>query len=48
MDLGIEHRRAIVCTATTYLGLACAAALAQERARVYATVSDRGDEQEPA
>jgi 3-oxoacyl-[acyl-carrier protein] reductase len=41
LDLGLDEKKAIVCTAATDLGLACAAALAREGARVFATASDR-------
>ncbi len=40
MELGLGSRTAIVCTATTDLGLACAAALAKEGATVFATGDD--------
>lgn len=40
MELGLAGRTAIVCTVTTDLGSACAVALAQEGASVFATGSD--------
>lgn len=46
MELGLAGRAAIICTVTTDLGLACAAALAKEGARVFATGSDAAELQE--
>jgi len=40
MELGLAGKAAIVCTVTTDLGMACAAALAKEGARVFATGTD--------
>ena len=40
MDLGLENKKAIVCTVNTDLGLACARALAGEGVCVFATCAD--------
>ncbi len=42
MDLGLQHRKAIVCASSQGLGLACATALAQEGCEIW--LNGRSDE----